>query len=696
MVVNSDFEQLTGKREQHQRERSAGRRLPSIPSPSSQLNTGDGHVAQGEAESVRWSEDSPIFQLDDVTSHQFRELETSSFTKSLGKTGVGPTAVRRPWFDQHGFQTVHEAPEEVAKVSFVAPLSSSVKSSHRLMTLVFNEVLHFLPSEQPGQPVGGYGAQGSAGESKSFTIYGSGNTSQYHPLQLPSPRQSVFRERVLILSSVSRDVTTPSIIYDNGFPSLEPHVAPLVVGQNPPNTPDNHLLRRSMEINADWIQDKMFNSMRCPSCSRLMVDASSFPCHDTFCQGCADRCAELNECLECHKPVSIDSMKPNETVRNIILELNMKCPADGCHVDIQVKDFKQHLRDCDRFIMDCTKDCGETILYREQETHDCVSHLKEQMQDLRQSLTSRVEENERLAAEVRKLVLPRLRILRVVASANLALSNSPLIFSIRKADYQCDKDTGEAKSNVIKAGGMRWWVTFWGVNRFLIHAEKDKGDPSPWTLHADSITLKVLKKGGTTGPSLTHRLLEATISSDKGVVGMFSQRGGLPQLIYPRNGFLDAEGTVHMEIFFAGASISPNPPPQLPIVPEAEATLQISDLTSSLREEGDSIFSPSVHVGGAEWRVRVGRRYGYYNYGYYNFSLMCSPEEKEDWSLRADCNITVLSAVEGGRNEEGKKDGVEFSRGIPRTYWLRIRQDAIDRFLTGDILSVAVKIRVHQ
>ncbi|CAG0907295.1 unnamed protein product, partial [Cyprideis torosa] len=71
-----------------------------------------------------------------------------------------------------------------------------------------------------------------------------GNTSQYHPLQLPSPRQSVFRERVLILSSVSRDVTTPSIIYDNGFPSSEPYVAPLVVRQNPPNTPGNHLLRR--------------------------------------------------------------------------------------------------------------------------------------------------------------------------------------------------------------------------------------------------------------------------------------------------------------------------------------------------------------------------------------------------------------------------------------------------------------------
>ncbi|CAG0908982.1 unnamed protein product, partial [Cyprideis torosa] len=70
------------------------------------------------------------------------------------------------------------------------------------------------------------------------------NTSEYISLQLSSPRQSVFRERVLILSSVSRDVTTPSIIYDNGFPSLEHHAAPLVVRENPPNTPGNHLLRR--------------------------------------------------------------------------------------------------------------------------------------------------------------------------------------------------------------------------------------------------------------------------------------------------------------------------------------------------------------------------------------------------------------------------------------------------------------------
>ncbi|CAG0891056.1 unnamed protein product [Cyprideis torosa] len=262
-----------------------------------------------------------------------------------------------------------------------------------------------------------------------------------------------------------------------------------------------------------------------------------------------------------------------------------------------------------------------------------------------------------------------------------------MTFSVKKSDYQGDSSSGEAKSNVVEAGGLRWRVSFFWeskrMTRFLVHAEGGRGAPSPWTLTVQSLTVKVLRKGKG-GEPRTYRLEGATFSSEKGVVGMIS-RWGWYGLTDPSEGFLDPQGTLHVEVSFEGASMSPSPPPQRPTVWEAEASLQLRDFTSSLREEGDRIYSPSVHVGGKEWRVMLVR-----SDGVDSFSLLCNPEERSDWSLKADWTITLLSVEGGRRNGEEKMDGVEFSRGSPYAYALNIPRASVDRFLTGDTLSVAV------
>ncbi|CAG0900174.1 unnamed protein product [Cyprideis torosa] len=254
-----------------------------------------------------------------------------------------------------------------------------------------------------------------------------------------------------------------------------------------------------------------------------------------------------------------------------------------------------------------------------------------------------------------------------------------MTFLLRKSDYE----GGEAKSNVVEAGGLKWKVSVWesGWTRFLLHAEGGRGAPSPWTLTVQSLTVKVLRKGGEGGAPLTLRLEGATFSSEKGVVGMVTALtwGYLTQ---PSTGFVDPQGTLHLEVSFEGPSMSPSPPPQRLTVWEAEATLQLREFTSSLREDFDSIFSPSIHVGGKEWRVRVVR-----SSGDYYFRLQCNPEERSEWFLRADWTISLLSAEGGGRNEEEKGDGNEVSRGDPRTFGLLIPDDSIGRFLTGDSAS---------
>ncbi|CAG0891757.1 unnamed protein product [Cyprideis torosa] len=260
-----------------------------------------------------------------------------------------------------------------------------------------------------------------------------------------------------------------------------------------------------------------------------------------------------------------------------------------------------------------------------------------------------------------------------------------MTFLLRKSDYE----GGEARSNVVEAGGLRLSVSVWesGMTRFLLHAEGGTRAPIPRALNAQSVTAKILRKGGRGGTPVTLRLDGATFSSDKGVVGMIL---GLrwSTLSNPSWGFLDPQGTLHLEVSFEGAAMSPSPPPQRPTVWEAEATLQLRDFTSSLREEGDQIFSPSVHVGGVEWRAWVWRgRTDYY------FHVQCNPDERKDWTLNVDYTMTVLSTEEGGRNARGR---AEFNRGRPGSSRLiSIPTVDIHRFLMGDTLSVKLKIRVH-
>ncbi|CAG0903290.1 unnamed protein product [Cyprideis torosa] len=338
----------------------------------------------------------------------------------------------------------------------------------------------------------------------------------------------------------------------------------------------------------------------------------------------------------------------------------------------------------------------------------------QQLQEEAVALTSSLERTEGLLREREQIILSLERELEAsrktttlpsTTEATTSLEQPPkpqeqatdflisnVTFAIKESDYEGDAENGEAKSNVVEAGGLSWRMSMRGsiFPRILVHAEGGRGAPSPWTLTAQSLTVKVLRKGGEGGTPYTLRLEGATFSSEKGVLGMLSGWSWIG-LTNPSNRFLDPQGTLHLEVSFEEAAMSPSPPPQRPTLWEAEATLQLRNVTSSLRDLGELIFSPSIHVGGKEWRVWVGRGFS----DGYSFRLLCNPEERSTWSLKVDFTITLLSAEGGGGNLEKKMEGEEVRGGSPWTSWLFIPDSSIGRFLTGDNLSVAVKIRVH-
>ncbi|CAG0896024.1 unnamed protein product [Cyprideis torosa] len=405
---------------------------------------------------------------------------------------------------------------------------------------------------------------------------------------------------------------------------------------------------------------------------------------------------------------SYDSRLPNHTVRGVVGELRVRCPEEGCDEVLQLQNLDIHRRQCVTKTTTCPGGCGRKLLNKEKVTHNCVEYLTEENKQLREEIRKKDEELALLRQQLRTMEqafqqegmdidinqsiiitytrpfkiyiylydknLPTTSLGRAASPAPLAAGTSgeagfrfqglpKMEFRPKRSDWKGDWMNGEAKSNVVEAGGLRWKVTVWeprvsfwvsGWTRFLLHAEGATGAPSPWTVTSQSLTLKVLRKGGDGGAPVTHRLEGATFSSEKGVVGMIP-RWSWSGLTDPRNGFVDRQGTVHVEVSFEGAAMSPSPPPQRPTVWEAEATLQLRNVTSSPREVYDSIFSPSVHPGG-----------------------------ESEWSLEVDWTISLLSADGGGWNQEKKEDGEEVNRGRPLTYGLSILHASIGRFLTGD------------
>ncbi|CAG0902103.1 unnamed protein product, partial [Cyprideis torosa] len=446
-----------------------------------------------------------------------------------------------------------------------------------------------------------------------------------------------------------------------------------------------------MGIETDWLIDPIPESLKCPICLHPPLDAVLLsPCGHTVCESCARRWLlkeRTRTCPSCNDRTSYDSHLPNHMVRGVVGELRVRCPEEGCDEQLQMQNLDVHRRQCVTKTTTCPGGCGRKLLNKEKVTHNCVEYLMLVMQEnkqLREEMRKKDEELARLRQGLQDL--PTTSLGGAASPAPLAAGTSgeaalrfqglpKMEFRLKRSDWKGDGRNGEVESNAVEAGGLRW--------------RSDEGDQSPWTVTAQSLTVKVLRKGGEGGAPRTHRLEGATFSSEKGVVGMLSVWTWW-DLTKPSNGFVDSQGTLHLEVSFEGASMSPSPPPQRPTVWEAEATLQLRDFTSSLREVEDTIFSPSVHVGGKEWRVRVWRWRDYY------FHLQCNPEERSEWFLMADYTISLLSAGGGGGKEEEKRDGVEVNREDPSTSGLRrIPPEDIGGYLTGDTASVRVKIRVH-
>ncbi|CAG0900319.1 unnamed protein product [Cyprideis torosa] len=456
-----------------------------------------------------------------------------------------------------------------------------------------------------------------------------------------------------------------------------------------------------MGIETEWLIDPVPESLKCPICLNLPLDAVLLsPCGHTVCESCARRWLlkeRKRTCPSCKARTSYDSRFPNHMVRGVVGELRVRCPEEGCDEQLQIQNLDVHRRECVTKTTTCPGGCGRKLLNKEKVAHNCVEYLTEEMR-------KKDEELARLRQGLQ--ILPTTSLGGAASPAPLAAGTSgeaafrlpKMEFRLKRSDWKGEEENGEVQSNVVEAGGLRWRViSVWesGLSRFLLHAEGGRGAPLPWTVTAQSVTLKVLRKGRGGAP-VTYRLEGATFSSEKGVVGMLSGWWYWRDLTLPSDGFIDPQGTLHLEVSFEGPSLSPSPPPQRPIVWEAEATLQLREFTSSLREDGDWIYSTSVHVGGKEWRVRVVRRAERWSDGYY-FCLQCNAEERNAWSLMVDSSISLLSAGGGGGNEEKKKkrEGDELSRECPSTYGLLIPDASIARFLTGDTASVRVNIRVH-
>ncbi|CAG0899333.1 unnamed protein product, partial [Cyprideis torosa] len=454
------------------------------------------------------------------------------------------------------------------------------------------------------------------------------------------------------------------------------------------NLPEGDSYGLTVNVYSGDMEPYIFRTLSCIGCPTMhsyvcetdqAIDKEPLSLSATECQ--RDLQDGARDLAQCHEDLEREKeeakkMSQNLTVCEVDLEL---CGLQA----LGLEDDSENLAECEKNITEV-----KNVISLKEQT---ISSLQEKLLQERGKRISSLEEElqkTKLFLWERDQMISFLQRELEIARKTTELLIPKMTFAIRKSDYQ----NGEAKSSIVEAGGLRWWVSFWvpsNFNRLLIHAEGGRGVSVPWTLTTQFLTLKIFKKEGREEKAHTNRLERATFSSDKGVAGM------LPgwtwsTLTHPSWGFIHSQETLHMEVSFEGvASMSLGLPPQRPTVWEAEAILQLREFTSSLKEDGDGISSRSVHVGGFEWRAWVRRRSDY------AFGLKCSLEKKEDWTLRVDWSMILLSAEGGGRNEETKGNGVEVRRGLPLTFGCHIRESDIHRFLTDDTAKVAVKIRVH-
>ena len=131
-----------------------------------------------------------------------------------------------------------------------------------------------------------------------------------------------------------------------------------------------------MGISLDNVIDKkLTHHLICSICTELVEDALILKtCDHMFCRECVCEwkrgqsiVGNSPTCPECRQAfLDNDLVKPSRIILNMMGEINLTCPNEGCEKIINYNDFSLHLSQCVK--LSC-KSCGITIVQSDIEEH---------------------------------------------------------------------------------------------------------------------------------------------------------------------------------------------------------------------------------------------------------------------------------------------------------------------------------------
>ena len=140
-------------------------------------------------------------------------------------------------------------------------------------------------------------------------------------------------------------------------------------------------------------EDRNNNEFKCLICKSLLIpkDTVQIDCSHLFCKDCIFNninVTRIKKCPLCQRQfVSYKNISDcNRFAYNILSNLNIKCPYDGCNKILKLGDIDFHIERCEYKLVDCPY-CDKKNICRK----DLKTHLKENMEDHFLSLVEIVE-----------------------------------------------------------------------------------------------------------------------------------------------------------------------------------------------------------------------------------------------------------------------------------------------------------------
>lgn len=137
------------------------------------------------------------------------------------------------------------------------------------------------------------------------------------------------------------------------------------------------------------------DELKCPICCSVLEDAVQAPdCEHTFCNDCINEWLQRqNNCPVDRQLLNSNDLKPAPRVlRNFLAKLEIKCEyaSFGCVSVVKLELLQSHCNECDfnpyKPII-CEKGCGLILLRNQVEEHNCLSDLRELVNNQQKQIT---------------------------------------------------------------------------------------------------------------------------------------------------------------------------------------------------------------------------------------------------------------------------------------------------------------------